>query len=117
MAASTGSPALGRRGEDLAAAWYQQQGYTVVARNWRCRQGEIDLIVRREAEVVFCEVKARSSVAFGTPAEAVTARKQARVRRLAGVWLVEQEGSRRGRLRFDVAAVIGDQVEVLEAAF
>lgn len=66
---------------------------------------------------MFCEVKARSSVAFGTPAEAVTVRKRARVRRLAAVWLGEQFGGQGGRIRFDVAAVIGGQVEILEGAF
>ena len=67
--------------------------------------------------VVFCEVKTRSSGAFGTPAEAVTAPKQARVRRLAGRWLAEQPAGRGGRIRFDVAAVLGDRLEILEAVF
>jgi putative endonuclease len=67
--------------------------------------------------VVFCEVKARSTDAFGTPAEAVTAAKQSRVRRLAGRWLADHPAGRRGRVRFDVAAVVGDRVEVLEAVF
>jgi putative endonuclease len=89
----------------------------VLARNWRCRAGEIDLIASRDRVVVFCEVKARSSDAFGTPAEAVTAAKQSRVRRLAGRWLADQPARRRGRVRFDVAAVVGDRVEVLEAVF
>lgn len=89
----------------------------VVARNWRCRAGEIDLIVRRDRLVVFCEVKTRSSDTFGTPAEAVTVSKQVRVRRLAGRWLAEQPAARGGRIRFDVAAVLGDRVEMLEAVF
>lgn len=101
----------------MAAAWYQDHGYTVVARNWRCRTGEIDLIARRDRVMVFCEVKTRSSAAFGTPAEAVTATKQARVRRLAARWLAEQAGGHGGRIRFDVAAVVGGRVEILEAVF
>jgi putative endonuclease len=88
-----------------------------VARNWRCRAGEIDLIARRGRVVVFCEVKTRSSGAFGTPAEAVTVPKRARVRRLAGRWLAEQPAGRGGHIRFDVAAVLGDRVEILEAVF
>lgn len=78
---------LGALGEQRAADWYRENGYTVVARNWRCREGELDLVVARPGELVFCEVKARSSARFGTAAEAVTARKQARLRLLPpGSW-------------------------------
>ena len=89
----------------------------MVERNWRCREGEIDLIARKGTTVVFCEVKTRSSDAFGTPAEAVTAAKRARIRRLATIWLSRQTDRRRGRIRFDVAAVVGARVDVLEAVF
>jgi putative endonuclease len=88
----------------------------VVARNWRCRDGEIDVIARRGRLHVFCEVKARTTDRFGTPAEAVTAAKQARLRRLASRWLAET-AAERGPLRFDVAAVLGGAIEILEAAF
>ncbi len=71
---------LGAGGEDAAAAWYVEHGYEVVARNWRCRQGELDLVLRRGRTVVFCEVKTRSTTAFGAPVEAVTRQKQARRR-------------------------------------
>ena len=63
--------ALGKTGEDAAAAWYEAHGYEVVARNWSCRQGELDIVARLGRLHVFCEVKARSSEAFGLPAEAV----------------------------------------------
>jgi Holliday junction resolvase-like predicted endonuclease len=72
-------PALGRAGEDAAAAFYVRKGFTVVERNWRCSAGEIDLIVRRGSLLVFCEVKTRSSVTRGLPSEAVDQRKQARL--------------------------------------
>lgn len=115
---------LGERGERLAAAWYESRGYTVVARNWRCREGEIDLVVARPGELVFCEVKARSSDRFGTPAEAVTPAKQRRLRALAARFLAGYDGAAtpagpgcRRAVRFDVAAVTGGRVEVLEAAF
>jgi len=100
----------------MAAAWYEANGYEVVARNWRCRDGEIDLILRRGNTIVICEVKTRSSAAFGTPAEAVTRTKQLRLRRLAAQWLHEHQvgGS---ILRFDVAAVLAGELEVIEAAF
>jgi len=107
---------LGRRGEDRAAHWYRQRGYTVLDRNWRCRRGEIDLVVRGPDGLVFCEVKARTTAAFGLPQEAVTAAKQRRLRALAAEWLAAHEGGA-GPLRFDVVAVLGDEVEVIAGAF
>lgn len=110
------SRAVGIAGEDRAAAWYEARGYTIVARNWRCREGELDLVVRRERLVVFSEVKSRSSTLFGAPVEAVTRDKQVRLRRLAARWL-DEAGVRFRELRFDVVSVLGDEVEVLEGAF
>lgn len=112
----------GIRGEDLAARWYVEHGYEVVARNWRCRAGELDLVVAGHGAVVFCEVKARSSDRFGLPAEAVTPAKQRRLRALAGRFLAEAPSlsaplERGAELRFDVVAVLGGRVEVIEAAF
>jgi putative endonuclease len=93
----------------------------VVARNWRCREGELDLVVARDGELVFCEVKTRSSDRFGVPAEAVTFTKQRRLRTLAARFLADHPaasaGGRRRGIRFDVAAVMGGKVEVIEAAF
>ena len=108
--------ALGARGEEAVAAWYEARGYQVVARNWRCSAGELDLVARKGRTVVFCEVKTRSSAAFGTPAEAVTRRKQLRLRHLAVAWL-DGAGAPARDLRFDVASVLAGQVEVLEGAF
>jgi putative endonuclease len=108
---------LGSAGEQAAARWYERAGYQVVDRNWRCREGELDLVVARHGVVVLCEVKTRSSDRFGTPAEAVTYRKQARLRRLAGRWLASWEGARPRLVRFDVACVYGGRVEVIEDAF
>ncbi|HTW09924.1 MAG TPA: YraN family protein [Acidimicrobiales bacterium] len=120
---------LGRRGEDLVAAWYEEHGYEVVCRNWRCGAGEIDIVARQGALFVFCEVKTRSSSHFGAPAEAVGPAKQARLRRLATAWFMSrralaagtpdraQAWLRGGPARFDVAAVLGQTVQVIEAAF
>lgn len=108
--------ALGRTGEDLAAAWYEARGYAVVARNWRSAGGEIDLVARRGRLVVIVEVKARSSDRFGIPAEAVVRTKQLRLRRLAAAWLRENKVRGVG-IRFDVVSVLAGTVEVLEDAF
>ena len=110
--------ALGAKGEEAAAAWYTKQGYEVVARNWRCREGELDLIVRSGRTYVFCEVKTRTSTAFGAPVEAVTRDKQMRIRRLAARWLQDGAPGPAKDIRFDVASVLGPrEVEVVEGAF
>ena len=98
------------------AAWYVDRGYEIVARNWRCRAGELDLIVRRGRTFVFCEVKTRSSAAFGAPVEAITREKQVRLRHLAARWL-EDAPLRPTDIRFDVASVLAGEIEVLEGAF
>ena len=108
---------LGIDGEDLAAAWYVAQGYEVVARNWRCREGELDLIVRAGRTFVFCEVKTRTSDAFGAPVEAVNSDKQQRLRRLAARWLEDDAPLRPTEIRFDVASVMGGEIDVLQGAF
>ena len=109
--------ALGAAGESAVAAWYADRGYEVVARNWRCPTGELDLVVRKGRMLVFCEVKTRSSTAFGAPVEAVTAAKQARLRRLAGCWLEAAGPTRTAEIRFDVASVLAGEIEVIEGAF
>ncbi len=110
--------ALGRSGEDAVAGWYTAAGYEVVARNWRCAGlGELDLVCRRGRSVVFCEVKTRTSDAFGAPVEAVTRDKQIRVRRLAARWLDDAADFRPVDIRFDVASVLGGEVEVVVGAF
>jgi putative endonuclease len=109
--------ALGAHGEAMAAAWYERHGYTVLARNWRCRDGELDLIVCRGRTIVFCEVKTRSSSAFGVPAEAVTYEKRRRIRHLAARWLEEEAPLRPREIRFDVASILAGHLEVLEGAF
>lgn len=107
---------LGAAGEEQAARWYQARGYQVLARNWRCRDGELDLVVRRRSEVAFVEVKTRRSARFGHPVEAVTGAKQDRIRRLALTYL-QSSGTRARSVRFDVVSILGTELEVLEAAF
>lgn len=97
--------ALGAYGEKLAAQYLREAGMEIIARNWRCRYGELDLIVQDPSVTAFVEVKTRSGLGFGTPAESVTFSKQQRIRRLALLWLAEQEGPWR-RIRFDVVSVL-----------
>ncbi len=96
---------LGRSGEDVAAELYRRRGFRVIDRNFRCREGEIDLVARRGNLLVFCEVKTRSSAHWGQPSEAVGFRKQARYRTLAARWLRAHRTSRVS-VRFDVVSVI-----------
>ena len=107
---------LGAVGEEAALAWYLANGYEVMARNWRCRDGELDLVLRRGRTFVFCEVKARTTNAFGAPVEAITREKQARLRRLAARWL-DESPLHAAEIRFDVASVLGGALEVLQGAF
>jgi putative endonuclease len=88
-----------------------------VARNWRCRDGELDLVLRHGRIFVFCEVKSRTTDAFGIPAEAVTVQKRARIRRLAARWIEEDAPLRPREIRFDVAAMLGGELEIIEGAF
>ncbi len=111
---------LGAEGETVAAEWYESNGYEVVERNWRRREGEIDLIVRRGRTVVFAEVKTRTTDRFGTGAEAVLVAKQRRIRQLARRWLSEltpASGRPLVNVRFDVVSITAGQVEVIEDAF
>jgi putative endonuclease len=91
-------------------------GYEVLARNWRCPAGEVDLIAAAPGVVVFCEVKARQGTGFGGPQAAVDWRKQRRLRHLAVIWLAEHRPGA-VEVRFDVAAVVGAKIEVIIGAF
>ncbi|MDQ4085549.1 MAG: YraN family protein [Actinomycetota bacterium] len=97
--------AVGRYGEDIAVRHLQAAGMQVLARNWRCELGEIDVLARDQATLVVCEVKTRCGLDYGTPLEAVTARKLARLRRLAARWLAES-GLRPPEVRIDVVSVL-----------
>lgn len=96
---------LGQAGEDAAAQHLVRQGMQVIARNWRCRYGEIDIIARDGSVLVFCEVKTRRGTRFGVPLAAITPRKVARIRRLAALWLVET-GGHRGPVRLDALGLL-----------
>ena len=110
----------GAEGEDAAAAWYTARGYRVLARNWRCPDGELDLIAVRAELLVVCEVKARRGHDFGPGFEAVGWRTQRRIRRLAERFLRSAPVAP-AAVRFDVASVDlarrRPAVEVFQDAF
>jgi len=99
--------ALGNWGEDLAARYLTDSGLTVVDRRWRCREGEIDIVARDGSALVVCEVKTRTTEAFGSPVAAVTPRKVRRLRRLAAAWLQER-GEHASQVRLDVVGILVD---------
>ena len=115
--------ARGRWAEECVARWYEQHGYAVIARNFRSKRGELDVVALRDTELVVCEVKARANNAFGFAAEAVTPAKQLKVRRATFDFVehlrVNDAGlySRIRATRFDVATMTGVQLEVLLNAF
>ncbi|WNV74461.1 YraN family protein [Geodermatophilus sp. DSM 44513] len=96
---------LGTHGERIAAAYLTDRGLRVLDRNWRCREGELDIVAREGDALVFCEVKTRRAVGFGHPAEAVGHAKQRRLRTLAQRWLAAHD-EHAPDLRFDVVAVL-----------
>ncbi|PJJ71774.1 putative endonuclease [Diaminobutyricimonas aerilata] len=96
---------LGRRGEELATRYLAGAGLEILDRNWRCAQGEVDIVARDGDELVFVEVKTRAGLAFGHPLEAITALKLARLRRLAAAWC-DAHGVRAPRRRIDAVGVV-----------
>ena len=112
---------VGRRGEHAAETRYVARGYRVVARNWRCRIGELDLVLSRGQTLVICEVKTRRGSRYGGGYEAVDVRKRQKVRALAEVFL-QQTQAVPLTIRFDVASVRlrsngSAAVEIFEDAF
>ena len=96
---------LGSLGERIAATHLTDVGLRVLDRNWRCREGELDIVAREGDALVFCEVKTRRGTAFGHPVEAVTVTKQRRLRILAQRWLAAHD-EHAPDLRFDVVGVL-----------
>ena len=123
--------AVGRYGEQLAADHLEAAGLVILDRNWRCREGELDIVAREGGELVFVEVKTRSSLAYGSPAAAVGRDKAVRIRQLALRWLAAERANRPvaaearaeywSTLRFDVVCVLRGagrpQIEHLRGAF
>lgn len=97
--------AIGAYGEERAAQHLISLGMTVLERNWRCAEGEIDIVLRDGSTLVVCEVKTRTSEVAGTPHEAITDAKLARLKRLGERWAAERE-IRPDGIRIDLVAVL-----------
>ena len=106
--------------EDLAARFYKRSGYEIIARNWHCREGELDIVATIRSNtsltIVVIEVKARATNNFGSPLEAVTLAKQKKLRIATTKFLVANP-TVHGEIRFDVVAFLGTRIEVLQNAF
>jgi putative endonuclease len=100
--------ALGQQGEQLAAEYLQRAGFRILARNWRCAEGEIDIVAADRRTLVACEVKTRSGTRYGTPLEAVTRKKRSRLRRLAVCWVLAN-GVLFDEVRVDVVEVLKEE--------
>ena len=96
---------LGVHGERIAVSYLTDRGFRVLDRNWRCREGELDIVARDGDALVFCEVKTRRGVGYGHPVEAVSRTKQRRLRTLAHRWLAAHD-EHAPDLRFDVVGVL-----------
>lgn len=98
---------LGREGEQAAADYLTERGFRILDRNWRCADGEIDIVAVERHSLVVCEVKTRSGTRYGTPLEAVGRAKRGRLRRLAVLWL-NAHGVRFDQIRIDVLGLLRD---------
>jgi putative endonuclease len=99
---------LGRAGEQVAAEYLERAGLRILDRNWRCADGEIDIVAVERRVLVVCEVKTRSDARFGTPLEAISRNKRTRLRRLAAQWLAAH-GVLFDEVRLDVIGLIKDK--------
>jgi putative endonuclease len=112
---------FGKRGEDLACEELQRRGYVILDRRFRTRRGEIDIVARDGAVVVFVEVKARSDSNFGDPLESITWQKRRRLGEIAAAYLYQRELGH-AACRFDVVSVVegpgvGRAIELIQGAF
>ena len=98
---------LGKEGEQAAVSYLESRGFRILDRNWRCANGEIDIVAADRRTFVVCEVKTRSGTRYGTPLEAVGQRKRKRLRKLAALWL-SAHGVRFDQIRIDVLGLLRD---------
>jgi putative endonuclease len=99
---------LGQSGEQMAVEYLERAGLRILDRNWRCADGEIDIVAAERQVLVVCEVKTRSGTRYGTPLEAITRTKRLRLRRLAARWLAAH-GVLFDEVRIDVIGLVRDR--------
>lgn len=103
--------------ECKAAAYMEQHNMQVIEQNYRCRQGEIDIVGREKDYLLFVEVKYRKDTKKGYPSEAVTPAKQARIYQAARYYLYAHHIPEHTKIRFDVAAILGEEIQYMKNAF
>ncbi len=108
---------IGRKYEEAAAGFLEKQGYSILERNYQCRQGEIDLIGKEGEYLCFIEVKYRSSSSYGKPLEAVTKAKQRKISRTALYYLTKKGYPEDTPCRFDVVGIAPGKAELIRNAF
>ena len=108
---------VGARYEQVAGKYLEEQGYQILQYNYHCRQGEIDIIAREQGYLVFVEVKYRRTRKRGDAAGAVTEEKQKTISRVADYYMMEHHMYQDQKIRFDVVAINGEKMEVLQGAF
>ncbi len=108
---------IGTRYEQEAAQYLKQQGYRILMLNYRCKIGEIDIIAMEEDTLVFCEVKYRKNLQYGSPAEAVDFKKQNTIRKIAGIYLMEHRIPADTSIRFDVISILNHTITLYKNAF
>lgn len=109
--------AVGAAFEQMAADYLESLGMCVTDRNYFCRGGEIDIVARDRAYIVFCEVKYRKDTRYGYPEEAVDAVKAARIRKTAGYYMLTHNISEDTPVRFDVISILGNRINHIKDAF
>lgn len=108
---------LGRKGEDLVSNHLKKLGFKVLEKNYRCPFGEADIIVKsKTGEIIFVEVKTRSTTVFGTPAEAVDYKKQSKYRDIANFY-INSKGLEDIAVSFTVAEVLDEEINLISEAF
>lgn len=109
--------AAGSHYEEMVAAFLQKQGMVILEKNYRCRSGEIDIVAKDGRYLVFVEVKYRATAASGSALEAIDARKAAKIRRVASVYLYTHQYPENAPCRFDAAGIDGEQLTYIKNAF
>lgn len=107
----------GFENETVAAEYLSTKGYEILSRNYICKSGEIDIIAKENCYLVFIEVKYRRNLKKGYPAEAVDYRKQQKIIKAARYYMYKNSIDEGTPCRFDVVALLGDEIEIIQGAF